>query len=56
MDKKEMEKLWNEMLADTFDAFIKKTVGYDTKDEKPSCFGTGGGDPWCTACALRPVC
>ena len=57
MDDEKLKEIWEQMMKETFTAFIDKHVGWeDTKAQKPACFGSGDSMPWCRYCGLVGAC
>ena len=58
-DEKDLEEIWKEMKAATFDQFIKEHIGYNTETDDPftpGCYGSGNGKDYCDECKYQPTC
>jgi hypothetical protein len=56
MDRKELDKKWNELLQEAFDRFIRENVGYKEGTPYPACYGTGDEKPQCVSCKYKNAC
>lgn len=56
MDQEELEKIWEEMMQETFNTFIEQHVGYEPKGDKPTCYGSGDNMHWCFQCNYKSTC
>lgn len=55
MSDQDLEKIWKEMLQETFDKFINEYFP-GPKAGPPSCYGSGADKEWCFGCNWRETC